>query len=317
MKDPRIASTGVLTTALLLACVAANASDVFVFGDSLSDAGNIHLLTGQTTKSPYPLVPTYPYTIGGFHYTNGKTWAERFAQRVGDVNGGKASRAHPGKNGNYAHGGGRGRNNALHPSPDSLEQAQSMIADFGGAPADGLYVVQFGGNDIRDAIAAIGANADGSPNLSTSFAILYGAGAEVAGSIQALYAAGARHFLVANAPNVANAPAVTLQGAQAQYITGIFTATFNGVLEGYLQALEVLPGIRIDRLDMYGFTNELVADPGDYGLADVTSPCLNFLVDSGGKCDEPESYMFWDGMHPTAVVHDMLADLAAGIVGAE
>ena len=130
----------------------------------------------------------------------------QFAQRVGDVNGGKASRAHPGKNGNYAHGGGRGRNNQLHSSPDSLEQAQSMIADFGGAPSDGIYVIQFGGNDIRDAIAAIGANADGSPNLSTSFSILYGASAEVAGSIQALYAAGARHFLVANAPNVANAP---------------------------------------------------------------------------------------------------------------
>ena len=289
--------------------------DVFVFGDSLSDAGNIHLLTGQTTKSPYPLVPTYPYTIGGFHYSNGKTWAERFARAAGDVNGGKASRATPGKNGNYAHGGARGRTNLVHPSPDALDQVQAMLADFGGAPSDALYVIQFGGNDIRDALEAITVDPTGVPDFTASFGILFTALAEVKAAIELLYDAGARNFLVANVPNMANAPAVVLQGPNTQFITGIFVGTFNGELEGRLIALDAREGINIGRFDMFGLTNDLVANPGNYGLTNVSWPCLNFLVESGGKCENPEEHMFWDGLHPTAAVHRIMAEAAAQPAG--
>lgn len=278
--------------------------DIFIFGDSVSDSGNIYLMTGQTTKSPYPLVPTYPYTIGGHHYSNGKTWAEQFTTGMGDATGGKASRANPGKNGNYAHGGARGRNNTLHPSPDSLEQAQMFIADYNEAPSDALYVVQFGGNDVRDALDA----ARGDPTLATSFTILFTAAYEVRETIQALYDAGARNFLIANSPNLANTPAVNLMGAS--FITGIFVGTYNGELEGHLLALEVNPGVVIHQFNMFEFTNELVDNPGDYGLTNVTSPCLNFLVESGGKCENPEDYLFWDGLHPTAVAHKSIAEAA-------
>lgn len=279
--------------------------DVFIFGDSVSDSGNIYLMTGQTTKSPYPLVPTFPYTIGGHHYSNGKTWAEQITKGLGDATGGKASRADPGKNGNYAHGGARGRNNSLHPSPDSLEQAQMLIADYNGAPSDALYVVQFGGNDVRDALDA----ARGDPTLGTSFAILFTAAAEVQATIQTLYDAGARNFLIANSPNLANTPAVNLMGAS--FITGIFVGTYNGELEGRLIALqETNADIVISRFDMYEFTNELVANPGDYGLTNVTAPCLNFLVENGGKCENPDDYLFWDGLHPTAIAHRAIAEAA-------
>jgi phospholipase/lecithinase/hemolysin len=306
--NQRVGALAMMLVLSLSVAAQEKAGDVFVFGDSLSDAGNIHLLTGQTTKSPYPLVPTYPYTIGGFHYSNGKTWAERFAQAVGDVDGGKASRANRGKNGNYAHGGARGRTNLVHPSPDALDQVQSMLADFGGAPSDALYVVQFGGNDVRDALEAITLDANGNPDLSASFGILFTALAEVEATIQTLYDAGARNFVVANVPNVANAPAVVLQGPNTQFITGIFVGTFNGELEGRLIALEANQGINIARFDMFGLTDDLVANPGNFGLTNVSWPCLNFLVESGGKCENPEEYMFWDGFHPTAAVHRIMAD---------
>jgi phospholipase/lecithinase/hemolysin len=74
--------------------------EVFIFGDSISDAGNIYELTGETSKAPYALIPTWPYSIGGHHYSNGKTWAERLAQNLNDPGGGKASLQSPGKNGN-------------------------------------------------------------------------------------------------------------------------------------------------------------------------------------------------------------------------
>lgn len=280
--------------------------DVFIFGDSVSDSGNIYLMTGLTTKSPYPLVPTYPYTIGGHHYSNGKTWVETFAKGLNDATGGKASRANPGKNGNYAHGGARGRNNTLHPSPDSLEQAQMFIADYNGAPSDALYVVQFGGNDVRDALGA----AQDDPSLDASLGILFAAADEVGATIQTLYNAGARNFLVANSPNLANAPAIRFQDEVIGFLTGLFVGTYNGVLEGNLLALQANPDIVIHRFNMYEFTNELVDNPGNFGLTNVTAPCLNFLVESGGKCENPEGYLFWDGLHPTAVAHKAIAEAA-------
>jgi len=280
--------------------------DVFIFGDSLSDSGNRYLMTGQTTKSPYVLIPTYPYAMGGHHYSNGETWVEHLAKNLKDATGGQPSLANPGKNGNYAYGGARGRNNMEHESPDSQEQAGKMIADYNGAPSDALYVIQFGGNDVRDALAA----AQGDQTLATSFGILFQATYEVQGAIQTLYNAGARNFLVANSPNLVNAPAVSLQGGVTAFLTGIFVGSYNGELENRLIELGGNPGIDIQLFNMFDFTDELVNNGETYGLTNVTAPCLNFVVANGGKCESPEGYLFWDGFHPTKVAHKAIAEAA-------
>ncbi len=293
-----------------LAYAEAGYKEIFILGDSVSDSGNRYLMTGETTKSPYPLIPTYPYAMGGHHYSNGKTWAERIAQELNDVSGGKASLANPGKNGNYAYGGARGRTNPDHPSPDGYEQAQTLLLDNGGASPDALYVIQFGGNDVRDALDAAKSDA----SLATSFGILFGAVYEVKATINLLYAAGARHFMIANSPNLANAPAVSLAPPIVGFLTGIFVGTYNGELENRLLELEANPGIVLHRFDMYGFTNELVSNPGEYGLTNVASPCLNFLAETGGKCENPEQYLFWDGFHPTAAAHRAIAAAAMKVL---
>jgi phospholipase/lecithinase/hemolysin len=279
-------------------------NDVFIFGDSLSDSGNVYTLTGETSKAPYLVVPQFPYAIGGHHFSNGKTWAERFSQGLSLNNGGKASLSHPGKNGNYAFGGARARSNSTSQSPHSALQVGMFLGDYGSAPSDALYVVQFGGNDIRDALFDPG----------DALNIIQDAIAAVAMDIQTLYWAGARTFLVANSPNLAHAPAIKLFGPGAVAGAQFFSDAYNGYLEGALQQLEVMPGIKIYRLDMGGFTDDVVMNPGEYGLTNATSPCLNFMIESGAKCSQPEEYLFWDGIHPTAVAHKALADLALGII---
>jgi len=115
---------------------------VFIFGDSLSDAGNLYLLTGQVSTAPYLPVPAAPYDIGGHHFTNGKTWAERFAREVErqkggrkkkggkkkkgeqNTNGGQPSLKNPGKHGNYAFGGARARSNSGMGAPIALHRSQ-------------------------------------------------------------------------------------------------------------------------------------------------------------------------------------------------
>ena len=41
-----------------------NFSQIYFFGDSLSDPGNIFALTGLIAKAPYDLIPSAPYAIG-------------------------------------------------------------------------------------------------------------------------------------------------------------------------------------------------------------------------------------------------------------
>lgn len=178
-----------------------------------------------------------------------------------------------------------------------------FVGDFGAAPSNALYVIQFGGNDLRDALVA------GASDPAAVQPILGAAIADTAQSIQALYFAGARHFLVANAPNIEHAPVVQMSGAGP--VAGFLVGLYNGGLEGTLQALEAgLPGINIQRLNLAGITDEIVANPADFGLTNVVSPCLSFLVESDAKCDNPEDHFFWDGLHPTAAGHSVLGNAA-------
>jgi len=288
----------------------ADFDDVFIFGDSLSDGGNMYELTGETSKAPYAVVPTRPYAIGGHHFSNGKTWAERLAQSLNDNSGGKASLRGPGRNGNYAFSGARARSGSGHSSPDSNTQILTYLGDYGSASPDALYVLQFGGNDLRDTLIAA------QTDVNVAFFIMQSAVQQIAADIQMLYAAGARNFLVANAPNLAHVPAIKLSGASGP--AGFFTGLYNGGLEGGLQQLELgIPDINIYRLDMAGFIDDVVANPGDFGLVDTDFPCLTFFTESDAKCDNPEERLFWDGLHPTAAGHNALSAVALAAVNGD
>ena len=194
------------------------------------------------------------------------------------------------------------------------EQVDAFLQQTGGAaPADALYVIEFGGNDIRDAIIAY---LGGGPPAAG--AVLTDANLAIARAITTLYGAGARRFLVWRAPNVGLTPAIgilnrTSPGA-TQLATGL-TQAFNLGLDGVVAQLEaVLPGInKIARLDAWRVLNDLVATPGAFGLSDVTSPCITPYV-APFTCGTPDEFLFWDGIHPTKAVHDIIATEAATVL---
>ena len=67
-----------------------------VFGDSLSDPGNYFAAFGQTSQAPYAPIPSAPYSIGGHHFTNGKTWVEQLADGLNTPESGRPALLRPG-----------------------------------------------------------------------------------------------------------------------------------------------------------------------------------------------------------------------------
>jgi len=282
-------------------------SQIYIFGDSLADPGNIFALTGLTAKAPYELIPSAPYAIGGHHFSNGKTWAEKFAQNMKLSEGGKSALEAPGINGNYAFGGARAR--FIGDAPPAAAQVGLFQLHYtGSADPDALYVVQFGGNDLRDALDAYPAD----PSGATSVGILTDAVVSISDNIISLYSTGARHFLVANVPNIARAPAVREAGPGVVFLANFFGVSYNDGLESALSALEGgLPGISIERINFFDIVNDVADNPENFGITFTEATCLTFGDPSGAKCSKPGEYLFWDGIHPTKVIHNAIGDKAS------
>lgn len=297
-----------LLLAVPLGAAAQTFGRIVVFGTSLSDPGNAFALVGGTNTPPDwsvdPfLVPDRPYARGGHHFSNGATWIKQYAQPRGlsaSVN--PAFRGASAKASNYAVGGARAR--AVANNVHLALQVGSFLRDAGGvASPQALYVVEMGGNDLRDALLAGPAGAG---------PILEDAVTSIVTNIWTLYGAGARKFLVWNAPNLGLTPAIIGAGPEAVAAAGFLSQTFNFYLDG---ALASLPGdIELRRFDVFQKLHELVAAPGDFGLTNINTACITPSVPPF-TCSKADEYLFWDGIHPTRAAHAILAHEAAAALG--
>jgi outer membrane lipase/esterase len=153
-------------------------------------------------------------------------------------------------------------------------------------------VVAGGGNDARAALAAIGGGANAFSTIgSTSFQYA----SNIGSIVDDLQAAGAQNIVVWNTPNLGTAPAVLAQGAQAAALATGVAEAMNGALGARLAGEA---GVTI--FDLFGSVAGIIANPGAYGLSNVTDACIM------GTCNA-DQYLFWDGIHPSARGHEILA----------
>ena len=302
----RFAVRALLVLLVVPAAALAGGSRSFVFfGDSLSDPGNHYIAYGQVSRAPYQPVPIYPYALGGHHFSNGDTWAEDLAEELDTPASGHPALRAPGEFTNYAVGRARARPGApVFPDFDLGTQVATFLFDFEGhVPTKRTYVIWIGANDLFDALEALQTD----PSGATSQAILGQALGAVAQSVQALWEAGAREFLVLNLPDPALTPYVRALGAGAQGAATELSAAYNVGLVQTVAALTALPQIHIESFDTNAFLHTVVASPGRYGLQDVTDACLKFGVATGAVCANPDRYLFWDGIHPTRMGHLLIS----------
>ena len=273
-----------------------------VFGDSLSDPGNDFVATRDLLIPPFTsLIPDAPYARGAFHFSNGPTWVEQLSLIDHALPSAGPALLLPVVLSNYAVGGGRARTVGAY---DLSTQVGLFVNDVHGqAPADATYIVFIGGDDVRDALEAFFTD----PSGATSFGIVTDALTAIRTNLLALYAAGARRFVVPNLPDVALAPAVRLSGPQAQFLAHLLSTQFDDGLEATLQGLEKALGISVVRVDVFALLNQIVASPASFGLSDVEDTCIRLNTVAGAFCPNPGQYLFWDGIHPTVAGHHLLA----------
>jgi phospholipase/lecithinase/hemolysin len=301
---------------LLVATGSAGAQSRFsgfvVFGTSLSDPGNAFALLGEASTpadfslNPF-LIPSAPYAAGGHHFSNGATWIEQFARSVALSQSTRPAfaTANPSAT-NFAVAAARAYEDGTN--YNLTRQVHTFLARSGGSAApDRLYVIEMGSNDIRDSFQVYAVGGNGAPILQMALA-------SIAANIQTLYAAGAREFLVWVAPNVALTPAIRSLGPAAGALATAVTQGFNGGLDQVVTQLSfALPGASFHRLDAWRLLNDINSDPSAFDFANVTAACVTPNVPPF-TCQQPDEYLFWDGIHPTKAGHAWLAREAAAVV---
>ena len=253
-------------------------SGIYVFGDSLSDAGNF---------GAFPSAPNLPG-----HFSNGPTWAEDLAGLLGLP-------LTPSESGgtDYAWGGATTGTPFNQPGPlgpldipTQVSQYTSSVAGI--ADPQALYIVWGGGNDL------FGGNVSNSASNMGSV-------------ISTLASAGAKNFLIPNLPDVGLTPLVAGNPAGSAFLHAL-SIQFDSDLATVLQNLQSTLPIHITKLNEFDAANQVLASPASFGLTNVADACF-----SGGiVCGDPGSFFFWDSVHPTARGHVLISEFALAALNA-
>ena len=284
---------------------------IIVFGDSLSDTGNI----AHRVRSKFGF--NYPgalFDYSDYRFTNSSdtfpasddyagVWHEQLARTflhlpiaTNSLDGGS----------NYAFGGattvdGSTDRTVIHnPNPfaggdyhitiDNMgKQVDDYLAAFTPDP-NALYLLWGGGNDLFD---------DSRP------AHVIATSTQVNTLITRLAMAGARKFLVPNVPPLGAIPnyvghtskVISLDAASADY-----RAELNADLDATISALAAQGiAIQVYRLDVWLDLVRILAEPSKYGFSNVRDSA-QYDVSA-----DPDKFLFWDDIHPTTAGHYQIA----------
>ena len=292
-----------LLLALAGACTTAFArpySDLYVFGDSLTDSGNVFYFTTQFLPIA-PDIPAPPYFQGRF--SNGYNFADDLSLGLF----GKPTAASRTGGNNFAVGGATtGRSNVVAPVlPGLRAQAEDFLSTRAstGADPNALYLVYGGSNDLIAATDDVGS---GDPTLIAQDTV-NAAMANLGAIITELSASGAQHFLVPNLADIGKLPRFLGAGELSTFASQASTS-FNAALATLLQTF---PTLDIHTLDVHAAFDAAPAGLGGFG--NTTTACYTGGIEGGTPpvpCADPDNHLFWDDIHPTARTHAILGDLA-------
>ncbi len=284
----------------LAAPVSAQYSNIYFFGDSLSDVGSFKPVlppgTGLFTTNPGPVYATLLGSQYGFAVTPGNQGGNDFAE------GGARVTQLPGVPN-------------VPPTGTATPVATQVSSYLARGPADpnALYVVWAGANDLFFQLGLAGAGlvtpAQLQGNLTT-------AATELVQQVARLQAAGARYIVVVNLPDVGRTPSGSGSG-QAGTLTAL-SSLYNSTFFAGLDAA----GTQTLRLNIAGLLNEIVANPAQFGFVNATLPACGAtpsLLCTSASLVAPnaaQTFVFADGVHPTTAAHAVVAQYVEAALAA-
>ncbi|MBX3477892.1 MAG: autotransporter domain-containing protein [Brevundimonas sp.] len=301
----RSAAAAALTVAAACAVAgAANAQSydrLVVFGDSLSDNGNLYAITGGAQ-------PPAPFYWQG-RFSTGPVFTEQLGfttQKIGfNVFGPLDPSLNIAGNVNAAFGGAvTGLETRPGSPPGMMDQLNAYLARGGTFSSGSLVSVLGGANNIFQALPTAGASAN---PLAAISPVSTAAAADVNQIVNRVAQSGAGTVLVTNLPKLSITP--QFRGQAAAPLADYAVTTFNTALTTGLAATAAArPNTNIIMMDIFKIGDTIIANPGAFGLTNVTTACFN--QQQLTLCSTPDTYFYLDGVHPTGRGHQILAALA-------
>ena len=283
----RGAALAALTVAAACAVSSAASAQTYnrlvVFGDSLSDNGNLFAATFGTQPPP-------PFFQGRF--STGPVFTEllgfTLARQGGPVTGSI----------NYAYGGARTDSSAF--PPGMRAQLTAYTAAGGRFGAGDLVSILGGANNIFQGLPAAGASSNPTGAITP---VALSAATDINFLVNSVATAGAGTILVTNLPKLSLTP--QFRTSPAAPLADFAVGQFNGALLTGLNATAAArPGTNIIMMDLFKIGDVIASNPGMFGITNVTDACFSTTI-----CTDP-GYFYTDGVHPTALGHRLIARLA-------
>jgi phospholipase/lecithinase/hemolysin len=303
-------------------------SNLFSFGDSLSDSGNSKSVSQSAKGFTFPPAP---YDDGRF--SNGPVAVEYLWQIFNPGSTAFKNSLSPGnKDTNYAIGGSSsGLQNYLELHPPVISVSLSTAYNEKGNawqldsfasqnqtfdPDTSLFSVWFFPNDLfwynNSTPNSLPGTYTGNPGPEIGppagfSAVVGNAINNIVGTITKLADSyGARHFLVPNSALIGNTP--EFAGTQQQDVLNQLSAGFNNSLQTNLNLLSSQrPELDIIQFQTDDLQQEILSNPSLFGFTDVTTRCINnanCVTNAGGAAND---WFYWDGTHPTTTGHEIFA----------
>jgi len=312
----------VLTTlcggsSLAVAQTAPAFSQIVVFGDSLSDTGNVRDRTRSKSGG------TVSFPSGSFNYSDGRwtnssdttpasttytgVWHEQLARLF--LNAPVATFSLGGGT-NYAFGGAT-TNNGTHEETvvttplfgsvtitidDMGRQMDDYLASHAIDP-NALYVVWGGGNDLF--------NDDSAANVTAT-------AARATALMTRLANAGAKYIMVPNVPPLGLIPKYAGDSAKQRSLSAAAARYRQELSADLAVSLSNLASQgktpKLYPLDVWTNTIRVMTYPSRYGFIDIRTPI------QGNSKANPDQYLFWDDKHPTTAAHYQTAKGASDAI---
>jgi outer membrane lipase/esterase len=237
-------------------------SAVIVLGDSLSDVGNVA------------------------RFSDGPVWAERVAAAY-------SLRLRPSvEDGtDFAAGGARLARDA---ATDLSGQADLLLIRFKDRlPADALYLIWAGGNDLRAAASV--------PDHAARERMMRQAADALLLIVERLAHAGARTLVIPTLPDIGHTPEARAIDHGWPDAARRLARSFDARVSAGLARLARSSGVRLVRPDIFALLERAWNDPAPFGIHELIVPCRS----SGADCT---THLFWDPIHPTSTAHARIAE---------